>query len=1247
DTLIGEAGIDTLVGGAGNDDLQGGADNDLLEGEGGADTLDGGDGDDQIALGSDGTGPGNDTVTGGDGNDQIFHVGLGHGSTTGADTVDAGAGDDYIQVYLLNSGAADHTLTLGSGRDEVDIRSTTSTSTTIPAAIITDFAPGFGGDVINLNSVINSSLTGWDGSTNPFDPSVGFLQLIQSGSDVILQIDPNGGGDNWRDLVVFQNTTLANFTDANFTPQFDAISPGVNDVPAIGGDLGLTVQRDVGSVVITLDDLDENDPDDTLGALTYSVLNPTNGHVAFTSNLAVAITSFTQQDLVDGIVAFVHDGSSGTSAGFDVVLTDDEGANSGAPQAVSVSINDAPVAQNDAFTTDEDVQLSGNVLADNGNGADSDPNSNPVTVSLVTDVSNGTLVLNPNGSFTYTPNQNFNGPDSFTYEIDDGNGGTDTATATITVDAVNDAPSGAPTATLANGTEDTAYTVSAADLLAGFSDVDLDVLSVANLVASAGTVTDNLDGTYTVALPANFNGTVTLTYDVSDGTDSLTGQTLDFTVDAVNDPPTGAPTATLANGIEDIDYTVSAADLLAGFSDVDMDLLSVANLVASAGTVTDNLDGTYTVALPANFNGTVTLTYDVTDGTDSLTGQTLDFTVDAVNDVPTGAPTATLANGTEDTAYTVSAADLLAGFSDVDLDLLSVANLVASAGTVTDNLDGTYTVALPANFNGTVTLTYDVSDGTDSLTGQTLDFTVDAVNDPPEAGVVDLGGIYEGGSARIITAVELLAGVTDIDTLPPGLSITSLTLQSGNGSLVDNLDGTWTYTPAADETAVVFDYTASDGEFARSSTATLNVAPQVSLANTTTTIAENTATPLALADIIVDDPDGGTNILSLSGADADAFEIVGGQLVVRASTVLDFETQSTYEVTVNVDDSTIGASPDGSVTYTLTVTDVDETGTGGNDVITGTPGSDIIFGGAGNDRIFASGSFDVIDGGPDNDTFDLATSTGGINWVSFDAPGSQFRVDTGTGFVGQASLSNFENVSDSSGRDIFHGNAADNTYFYSAGFDTFDGNGGIDTLDISAMTANLVWINLTAASSQLRSNDGSGWVANAVLSDVERFVTTGQSDYFYGDATGSTFVYMGGRDFISAAGGSDWLDMSAFADRSWVNLNIASDQFRFNNGAGWVSGGNMSGVENVIGSDGDDYFYADGADNSYLGGLGNDYFDGGLGDDTFILDGVLGDYAVSINSGTYTFAGISGTDTLIGVEFVQIGGITYALDTFA
>merc|ERR1711916_404336 len=83
------------------------------------------------------------------------------------------------------------------------------------------------------------------------------------------------------------------------------------------------------------------------------------------------------------------------------------------------AVNDAPVAQDDSFSLDEDTTL---------------------TVSLVSDVTNGTLSLNPDGSFDYTPDADFTGTDSFTYEVSDGNGGTDQATVTLDVGAVNDAP---------------------------------------------------------------------------------------------------------------------------------------------------------------------------------------------------------------------------------------------------------------------------------------------------------------------------------------------------------------------------------------------------------------------------------------------------------------------------------------------------------------------------------------------------------------------------------------------------------------------------------------------------------------------------------------------------------------------------------------------------------------------------------------------------------------------------------------
>ena len=136
--------------------------------------------------------------------------------------------------------------------------------------------------------------------------------------------------------------------------------------------------------------------------------------------------------------------------------------NSGTDTAVATftinGINDAPIAQDDIETTNEDTVLSDNVLQDNGNGADSDVESQPLTVMQVNGVeanvgmeitlaSGALLTVNPDGTYDYDPNGQFEslavgetGMDSFTYQISDGNGGFDAATVSITVDGVNDAP---------------------------------------------------------------------------------------------------------------------------------------------------------------------------------------------------------------------------------------------------------------------------------------------------------------------------------------------------------------------------------------------------------------------------------------------------------------------------------------------------------------------------------------------------------------------------------------------------------------------------------------------------------------------------------------------------------------------------------------------------------------------------------------------------------------------------------------
>ncbi|WP_194712501.1 cadherin-like domain-containing protein, partial [Noviherbaspirillum soli] len=182
----------------------------------------------------------------------------------------------------------------------------------------------------------------------------------------------------------------------------------------------------------------------------------------------------------------------------------------------------------------------------------------------------------------------------FTVVLSDGRGGTVERTVTVNVIGTNDAPVLSGTqATLASGTEDTAYTVKASDLLQGFSDVDGDKLSVADLKSSNGTVVDNGDGTYTMTPAANYNGKVTLSYSVTDSNGSTVAASQQFNLAAVNDAVTGSATAVLAAGTEDTAYTVTAAQLLQGFSDVDVatngQVLSVSGAVtADHGTVADN-----------------------------------------------------------------------------------------------------------------------------------------------------------------------------------------------------------------------------------------------------------------------------------------------------------------------------------------------------------------------------------------------------------------------------------------------------------------------------------------------------------------------------------------------------------------------------------------------------------------------------------------------------------------------------------
>ncbi len=192
--------------------------------------------------------------------------------------------------------------------------------------------------------------------------------------------------------------------------------------------------------------------------------------------------------------------------------------------------NTAPVAAGDAYTTDEDVFL--NVPAVGLLVNDSDPEGDPLSASLVNGPgpNNGTVVVNPDGSFTYTPNANFNGTDTFTYAASDG-AESAPATVTITVTPVNDAPvavDGAYTAYL-----DTPLAVAVPGVLARATDVDGDALS-ALLVSgpSHGTLTLNEDGSFTYTPAEDYLGGDSFTYHASDASLESEEATVNITVRA-------------------------------------------------------------------------------------------------------------------------------------------------------------------------------------------------------------------------------------------------------------------------------------------------------------------------------------------------------------------------------------------------------------------------------------------------------------------------------------------------------------------------------------------------------------------------------------------------------------------------------------------------------------------------------------------------------------------------------------------
>ncbi|WP_230467776.1 Ig-like domain-containing protein [Lujinxingia vulgaris] len=289
------------------------------------------------------------------------------------------------------------------------------------------------------------------------------------------------------------------------------------------------------------------------------------------------------------------------------------------------------VSFDDAFEVDEDQTLSQAApgVLDNDDHLDGEP----LNAVLVDDVANGQLTLNADGSFTYSPDANFFGTDTFTYVATDGTEDSQPATVTITVNPINDAPVAVEDAYEVD--EDQTSSVTAEDgVLANDSDIEDDMLG-ALLIDDVqnGELTLNANGSFIYTPDANFAGTDTFTYVAFDADEQSNEVMVTLTVNPVNDAPVAVDDARTV--FEDSPLEIVAPGVLANDIDADNDALSAVLGDAPAnGDVVLNADGSFTYTPDANFFGTDTFTYVANDGALDSAPATVTITVTAVNDAP-------------------------------------------------------------------------------------------------------------------------------------------------------------------------------------------------------------------------------------------------------------------------------------------------------------------------------------------------------------------------------------------------------------------------------------------------------------------------------------------------------------------------------------------------------------------------------------------------------------------------------------
>ncbi|EPT8507852.1 tandem-95 repeat protein [Vibrio parahaemolyticus] len=641
----------------------------------------------------------------------------------------------------------------------------------------------------------------------------------------------------------------------------------VNDTPVVESNIAdQALAEDFTPYTIDLNTA-FSDVDNVDGELTFSVSGNSNIQVAIVNGIAT-ITPTADWNGSETLM-FTATDPSGESVSQTVNFTVAPVADIVADSARVVE--DTPtiikVLGNDTFEGDDKV-----VSLDTNNGP-----------------ANGTVSVNPDGSVTYTPNDNYHGEDTFTYIVTSG-GVSESAIVEVNVTPVNDAPVAKDD--IATTQEDTAVTI---DVLPNDSDVDGDKLSIQSAtVPEAQGKVEIVDGKLVFTPAGNFNGHAEITYTVTDG--ELTDEAkVTVTVNPVNDAPTIKVDAVESITEDAVNTDTVVATLTVRDTDTSEDQLTVSLENNSNGyfvLVGDEVKLTQAGVDAVNNDELnlkdLTISASVSDGVNPTANDSDSLVVNRVNDAPTVENAIADQVLSEDfDAYTI---DLNEVFKDSDSSLeFSVSGNNSIQISI---VNGVAKITPTADWNGKETITFTAKDPSGESVNQTVDFTV--------APVVDI----EADSADVVEDTPTIINVLGNDTFESTDKVVSLDAENGpkNGTVIVNNDGTVTYTP--DDNYVgedTFTYIVTSGGVSESTTVSVDVTPEndAPVAKDDTAITDED-TPVTI-DVLPNDTDVDGDKLSVESAsvpkEQGTVEVVNGKLVFTPAENFNGDAEITYTLT--------------------------------------------------------------------------------------------------------------------------------------------------------------------------------------------------------------------------------------------------------------------------------------------------------------------------------------------------------------